>query len=107
MLRSRKACWMAERSISKRLFYTSGGGAGFDSGRDGASRHQRLTQAELRFRRDLAILRDPSVGSIAVQCPADPAAPEAAETVDASFVSLRFRAMVARLPSGTTAGSEP
>src|ERR1019366_6357383 len=31
MLRSRKACWMAERSISKRLFYTTAGVAGFGS----------------------------------------------------------------------------
>ena len=31
MLRSRKACWMAERSIDKGLFYTTDGVAGFGS----------------------------------------------------------------------------
>lgn len=37
MLRSRSASWMAERSIYKRLFYTTGGVAGFCSRRDGPS----------------------------------------------------------------------
>jgi hypothetical protein len=32
MLRSRKACWMADRSIYKRLFYTTAGVAGFLEG---------------------------------------------------------------------------
>src|SRR5260370_41667425 len=52
MLRSRKACWMADRSISKRLFYTSAGVAGLSPGREG------LASSRLRRHTERRVLRE-------------------------------------------------